>query len=181
MWVLIKTIAQSWDTEETVQHSYEIQYNNCNKVRFRHFDTQDLLRSKHSTFLLYIMRKSFWNENGWPVVFFSRRLTDVHGVYVSCADLRGGGGSGISPFLGKFKFNKFTVFNFWNGPWTRLENKIIPCLPLHLAKIVWIRARNWQRYKCTNTFWISIGSSVRLSELLDELNVVKNSYSYRRK
>lgn len=91
MWVLIKKIAQSWDTEDTVQHSYEIQYNNCNKVRFRHFDTQDLLRSKHSTFLLYIMRKSFWNENGWPVVFISRRLTDVHGVYVSCADLRGGG------------------------------------------------------------------------------------------
>lgn len=127
MWVLIKKIAQFWDTEETVQHSYEIQYNNCNKVRFRHFDTQDLLRSKHSTFLLYIMRKSFWNENGWPVVFISRRLTDMHGIRF----MRGfkEGGSGITPFLGKFKFNKFTLFNFWNGPWTRLENKIIPCRP----------------------------------------------------
>lgn len=143
-------------------------------------DTQDVLRSKHSTFLLYIMRKSFWNENRWPV-FISRRLTDMHGIRFMRGFKGGGGGSGITPFFGKFKFNKFTLFNFWNGPWTRLENKIIPCLPLHLAKIVWIRARNWQRYKCTNTFWISIGSSVRLSELLDELNVVKNSCSYRRK
>lgn len=127
MWVLIKKIAQFWDTEETVQHSYEIQCNNCNKVRFRHFDTQDVLRSKHSTFLLYIMRKSFWNENGWPVVFISRRLTDMHGIRF----MRGfkEGGSGITPFLGKFKFNKFTLFNFWNGPWTRLENKIISCPP----------------------------------------------------
>lgn len=131
MWVLIKKNAQFWDTEETVQHSYEIQYNNCNKVRFRHFDTQDLLRSKHSTFLLYIMRKSFWNENGWPV-FISRRLTDMHGIRF----MRGfkEGGSGITPFLGKFKFNKFTLFNFWNGPWTRLENKIISCPPLPPCK-----------------------------------------------
>lgn len=108
MRVLIKKNAQSWDPEETVQHSYEIQFNNCQKVRFRHFDTQDVLRSKHSTFLLYIMRKSFWNENGWPV-FISRRLTDMHGIRF----MRGfkEGGSGITPFLGKFKFNKFTLFN----------------------------------------------------------------------
>lgn len=98
MWVLIKKIAQSWDTEDTVQHSYEIQYNNCNKVRFRHFDTQDLLRSKHSTFLLYIMRKSFWNENGWPVVFISRRLTDVHGVRFM-RGFKGGGGRESAPSL----------------------------------------------------------------------------------
>lgn len=98
MWVLIKKIAQSWDTEDTVQHSYEIQYNNCNKVRFRHFDTQDVLRSKHSTFLLYIMRKSFWNENGWPVVFISRRLTDVHGVRFM-RGFKGGGGRESAPSL----------------------------------------------------------------------------------
>lgn len=72
-----------------------------------------------------LRRKLFWNENGWPVVFISRRLTDMHGIRF----MRGfkEGGSGITPFLGKFKFNKFTLFNFWNGPWTRLENKIISC------------------------------------------------------
>lgn len=134
MWVLIKKIAQFWDTEETVQHSYEIQFNNCQKVRFRHFDTQDLLRSKHSTFLLYIMRKSFWNENGWPVVFISRRLTDMHGIRF----MRGfkEGGSGITPFLGKFKFNKFTLFNFWNGPWPDWKTKsyLAPSTLQHLSR-----------------------------------------------
>lgn len=74
------------------------QFNNCQKVRFRHFDTQDVLRSKHSTFLLYIMRKSFWNESGWPV-FISRRLTDMHGIRFMHGFKEGGGGQESPPSL----------------------------------------------------------------------------------
>lgn len=133
MWVLIKKkIAQFWDTEETVQHSYEIQYNNCNKSGSVTLILKTYLEANTLHFS-YIMRKSFWNENGWPVVFISRRLTDMHGIRF----MRGfkEGGSGITPFLGKFKFNKFTLFNFWNGPWTRLENKIISCPPSTLQQL----------------------------------------------
>lgn len=61
-------------------------------------DTQDVLRSKHSTFLLYIMRKSFWNESGWPV-FISRRLTDMHGIRFMHGFKEGGGGQESPPSL----------------------------------------------------------------------------------
>lgn len=138
MWVLIKKNAQSWDTEETVQHSYEIQFNNCQKVRFRHFDTQDLLRSKHSTFLLYIMRKSFWNENGWPV-FISRRLTDMHGIrFMRGFKVWGGGGQESPPSLENSNLiNSHCLISETDlGPDWKTKSSLAAPPPLHLATIV---------------------------------------------
>lgn len=138
MWVLILKNAQSWDTEETVQHSYEIQFNNCQKVRFRHFDTQDVLRSKHSTFPLYIMRKSFWNENGWPV-FISRRLTDMHGIRFMRGFKEGGGGGGQEspPSLENSNLiNSHCLILKRTLDPTGKQNHPLPPPPLHLATVV---------------------------------------------
>lgn len=81
----------------------------------------------------------------------------MHGIRFMRGFKEGGGGgrSGITPFFGKFKFNKFTLFNSETdlGPdWKTKSSLAAAPPPLHLATIVWIRARNWQRDICTNTF-----------------------------